>query len=520
MVTKSQIGTLSNEDKEQAMLAERERIKQGGSEKYRERVRAQNKMLVRERLELLFDSNSLREEWLFAECQDPELPADAMITGLAKINGRKVAFMAADPTVKAGSWGVKSIEKIIRTQELAMKLKIPMIYMVDSAGGRITDQIYMFPGYRGSGKIFYNMVKMSGMVPQISINFGPSPAGSAYIPAFADLVIMVDKNASAYLGSTRMVEMVIGEKVTMEEMGGARMHCSTSGLGDLLANDEKEAIEMTKRYLSYMPQSYKDKPANIKSVPPKAGPSLKDIIPADMNRPFDIRDLIENIVDEDSWFEIKPLFAQELVVGFARMDGKVVGIVANQPKVKGGTLFVDSADKGAHFVTLCNAFNIPLLFLADVPGYMVGSAVEKKGIIRHGAKLITAVSEATVPKMTVIVRKCYGAGLFAMCGPAYDPESVIALPSASIAIMGPEAAINAVYYNKINELPEEERPAYIQKKREEYSEDINIYALGSEMIIDEIIAYDQLRDELIDRFDYYESKDIVFAEKKCPVHPV
>ncbi|WP_169917334.1 acyl-CoA carboxylase subunit beta [Alkalihalobacterium alkalinitrilicum] len=511
---------MTNHEKEKSMLDVRERIENGGGEKYRNRVKSQNKMLVRERLDLLFDEGSLKEEWIFAKCLDPSLAADAIITGLGKINGRKVAFLAADPTVKAGSWGEKSVEKMIRTQELAMKLKIPMLYMIDSAGGRITDQIKIFPGYRHSGKIFYNMIKMSGMVPQICINFGPSPAGSAYIPSFADFVVMVDKNASAYLGSTRMVEMVIGEKVTMEEMGGARLHCSTSGLGDVLAKDERDAIEITKKYLSYMPQNYKEKVEGAEPALPKMGPSIKEIIPKDMNRPFDMVHLIERVVDENSWFEIKELFAQELVVGFGRMDGKTVGIVANQPKVKGGTLFVDSADKGARFVTLCNAFNIPLLFLADVPGYMVGSAVEKKGIIRHGAKMLTAVSEATVPKMTVIVRKCYGAGLYAMCGPAYDPETVIALPSASIAIMGPEAAINAVYYNKIQELPEEERQEYILQKREEYSEDINIYALGSEMIINEIIPFDQLRDEVIERFDYYSTKDITFGEKKCPVHPV
>jgi methylmalonyl-CoA decarboxylase subunit alpha len=521
-MTKTQIETfqLTNQQKEESIEAEKERIKEGGAEKYRIRAKEQGKLLVRERLAQLLDPGSFREEGLLAEALQPDLAADAMVTGIGKINGRKVAFLAADPTVKAGSWGAKSVEKMIRIQELAMKLKIPMIYMLDSAGGRITDQIKIFPGRRHSGKIFYNQVKMSGMVPQICINFGPSPAGSAYIPAFSDLVIMVDKKASAYLGSTRMVEMVIGEKTTMEEMGGARMHCSTSGLGDVLAKDDEDAIEIIKQYLSYMPQNYKHTPGLVEAVSAKPGRSLKEIIPEDMNRPYDMYELIDRVIDEGSWFEVKKLFAPELIVGFSRIGGRVVGIVANQPKVKGGTLFVDTADKGARFVTLCNAYNIPLLFLSDVPGYMVGTSVERKGIIRHGAKFITAVSEATVPKLTVIVRKTYGAGLYAMCGPAYDPEKVIALPSASIAIMGPEAAINAVYYNKIQALPEADRPAFIQKMREEYSEDINIYALGSELIIDEVIPYDQLREETIVHFDYYESKDITFGEKKCPVHPV
>lgn len=327
---------VSNQEKEDVLLQERKRIEQGGAEKYRQRVLEQNKLPVRERLERLFDPNSLKEDGLFAEALRSDLAADAMISGLGKINGQRVSFFASDPTVKAGSWGEKSVEKMLRAQEMAMKLKIPMLYMIDSAGGRITDQIKIFPGRRNSGKIFYNQVKMSGMVPQICINFGPSPAGSAYIPAFADVVIMVDKNASAYLGSTRMVEKAIGEKVTMEEMGGARLHCSKSGLGDILAKDEDDAIHKIKQYLSYMPGNYKEQPKVIAPAAPKTGRYLKEIIPEDMYRPYDMYELIDRVVDEDSFFEIKKLFASELIVGFARFDGKVVGIVANQPKVKGG----------------------------------------------------------------------------------------------------------------------------------------------------------------------------------------
>ncbi|MGZ4107852.1 MAG: acyl-CoA carboxylase subunit beta, partial [Tumebacillaceae bacterium] len=465
-----------------------ERIQQGGAPKYHEKNAEQGKMFVRDRLAQLFDNDFVVEDSMFANFMAGDLPADGVVTCLGKIDGRTVAVMANDSTVKAGSWGSRTVEKIIRIQETAEKLNVPMIYLVDSAGARITDQIEMFPGRRGAGRIFYNQVKFSGRMPQICVLFGPSAAGGAYIPAFCDIVIMVDKNASMYLGSPRMAEMVIGEKVTLEEMGGARMHCQVSGCGDVLAKNEEEAIKMARQYLTYFPQNFSEEPPVKEALEPKEfEKSLAEIIPANQNAPFNMLDLINRLIDEDSWFEIKKLFAQEILTGLGRINGKVVGIIANQPKVKGGVLFVDSADKAAKFITLCDAFNIPLLFLADVPGFMIGTKVERAGIIRHGAKLISAMSEASVPKISVVVRKAYGAGLYAMAGPAFEPDACLALPSASIAVMGPEAAVNAVYANKIAELPEEDRPAYIEAKREEYRQDIDIYKLASEMIIDGIV---------------------------------
>ena len=504
----------------QKLQEEIARIKRGGEEKYHRNLAAQDKMFVRRRLELLFDPGSIVEDGLFANAQDPELPADACITGMATIEGRPVCFLAADSTVKAGSWGPKSVEKNIRIQEKAMEMKVPLLYLIDSAGARITEQVYMFPGRRHGGRIFYNQVNMSGIVPQICILFGPSPAGAAYVPAFCDLTIMVDKNSSAYLGSPRMVEMAVGEKTTMEDMGGARMHCSVSGLGDVLAESEEEAIELGKGYFSYMPQNWREKPPVSEGREPLEGRLLSEIIPENQNVPFDMQELINRIIDRDSWFEIKKLWARELITGFGRIGGKVVGIVANQSQVMGGTLFSDSADKGARFIWLCNAFNIPLLFLSDVPGFMIGSKVERQGIIRHGAKMIAAVSEATVPKLSVIARKCYGAGLYAMSGPAFGTDATLALPSASIAVMGPEAAVNAVYANKIAQLPEEERAGFIAEKRQEYAEDINIYRLGSEQIIDDIIPFESLRQEVIRRFKMYELKEPVVYPKRNPVHPV
>ncbi|TYS70700.1 acyl-CoA carboxylase subunit beta [Sutcliffiella horikoshii] len=508
-------------DLEQEFQETVETIKSGGSEKYHEKLKEQNKLFVRDRLALLFDNGQYEEDGLFANNKAKGLPADGVVTAIGKINGQTVCVMANDSTVKAGSWGARTVEKIIRIQETAEKLMVPILYLVDSAGARITDQLDMFPNRRGAGKIFYNQVKLSGMVPQICLLFGPSAAGGAYIPAFCDIVVMVDGNASMYLGSPRMAEKVIGEKVTLEEMGGARMHCSVSGCGDVLAATEEEAIQQARKYLEYFPGSYQEKTKELDAVSPKEGRALTDIIPVNQNAPFDMYEAIDQLIDANSFFEIKKLFAPELITGFARMDGKVVGIIANQPKVKGGVLFVDSADKGAKFIQLCDAYHIPLLFLADVPGFMIGTKVERAGIIRHGAKLIAAMSSATVPKISVVVRKAYGAGLYAMAGPAFEPDCCIALPTAQIAVMGPEAAVNAVYSNKINEIEDpKERIAFVQEKHQEYKEHIDIYKLASEMIVDDIVPAKDLRDVLISRFHYYSGKQMTFSHRKHPVYPV
>ncbi|GAW93935.1 acyl-CoA carboxylase subunit beta [Calderihabitans maritimus] len=496
-------------------------IRKGGAPKYHQKNAEKGKMFVRDRLKLLLDPGLEAEDGFWANCLAPDLPADAVVTGIGKINGRTVCYMANDSTVKAGSWGWRTVEKIIRIQETAMNLKVPMLYLVDSAGARITDQVEMFPGRRGAGRIFYNQVKMSGMVPQICLLFGPSAAGGAYIPAFCDVVIMVEGNASMYLGSPRMAEMVIGEKVTLEEMGGARMHCTVSGCGDILVQSEEEAIRVARRYLSYFPQNYKEKPPMTEPAPPVLhGPSIEEIIPERESVAFDMYQIIERLIDRNSFLEIKKLFAPELITGLARLNGRPIGVLANQPKVMGGVLFVNSADKAAKFVNLCDAFNIPLLFLMDVPGFMVGTEVERQGIIRHGAKMISAISEATVPKISVVVRKAYGAGLYAMCGPAFEPDCCLALPSAQIAVMGPEAAVNAVYFNKIETLPEEERAAFVEQKRKEYREDIDIYRLAAELVVDHVVVGSELRDELIRRFELYSTKEKTFSERKHGVTPV
>jgi acetyl-CoA carboxylase carboxyltransferase component len=499
-----------------------EKARSGGAPKYHEKLAQQQKLFVRDRLALLLDSaEDFVEDGLLVNALAGDLPADGVVTGVGTIHGRPVAVMANDPTVKAGSWGARTVEKIIRIIELARRHEHPIVYLVDSAGARITDQVAMFPGRRGAGKIFYNQVQASGKVPQVCCLFGPSAAGGAYIPAFCDVVFMVDGNASMYLGSPRMAEEVIGEKVTLEEMGGARMHCEVSGCGDLLVNDDKAAIEAARTYLSYFGRSWRETPARIQARPPVAHESLAALVPANESKAFDMRVLLSAVIDEDSLFEIKPTYAKELIVGLARLDGRVVGVLANQPKIKGGVLFVDSADKGARFIWLCNAFNIPLIFFADVPGFMIGSAVERQGIIRHGAKMITAVSEATVPKVSVIVRKAYGAGLYAMAGPGFEPDATLALPTTRIAVMGPEPAINAVYFNKIQAIEDpEERARFIDEKRAEYEEDIDIIHLASENVVDAVLEPDDLRAELIKRLDTASGKDRRFSERRHGVPPV
>jgi propionyl-CoA carboxylase beta subunit len=494
----------------------------GGPERHREKAAAQGKLPVRERVARLLDAGSFAEEGLLAGSEEDGLGAEGVVTGLGTVSGMPVAVMANDPTVKAGSWAPRTVEKIVRIQERALALRVPLVYLVDSAGARINQQVQMFPGRRGAGRIFFNQVRMSGVVPQVCVLFGPSAAGGAYIPAFCDVVIMRDGNASMYLGSPRMAEMVIGEKVTLEEMGGARMHTSRSGVGHALVASDEEGIDFARRYLSYFPSSFVGEPPPAPPAAPSgSGSSISELIPADENKPFDMRVLLDCLVDGGSFCEIHARWAKEVIVGYARLDGRVVGVVANQPKVKGGVLFVDSSDKAARFIWTCNAFNIPLLFLADVPGFMIGTQVEREGIIRHGAKMISAVSEANVPKISVIVRKAYGAGLYAMAGPAFDPDCCLALPTASIAVMGPSAAINAVYFNQLQAISDEgERAARTEELRREYAEDIDILHLASELVIDAVIQPEDLRGELIRRFGLAAGKNREWPAKRNPVTPV
>jgi acetyl-CoA carboxylase carboxyltransferase component len=485
-----------------------------------DKLARQHKLFVRDRIDLLCEKGSFVEDGLLANASADDLPADGVITGVGRVEGRPVCVMANDPTVKAGSWGARTVEKIVRLTEHALRHELPVFWLIDSAGARLTDQVELFPGRRGAGRIFANQVRLSGKVPQVCCLFGPSAAGGAYIPSFCDVVFMVEGNASMYLGSPRMAEEVIGEHVTLEEMGGARMHASVSGCGDNLAVDDADAIEQAKQWFSYLP-------GNWRELPPMTGPEApsailrREILPEKEAAGYDMHRFLDGIVDAESFFEVKPLWAPEVIVGFARLDGHAIGIVANNPMQKGGVLFVDSADKCARFIWLCDAFNIPLLFLADVPGFMIGTEVEREGIIRHGAKMITAVTDATVPKICVVVRKAYGAGLYAMCGPAFDPIATLALPTAKIAVMGADAAVNAVYANRIAAFDDAtERQRFITERREEYEADVDLLRLASEMVVDAIVPFERLREELIGRFATADPVDRDAVAKRHGVPPV
>jgi methylmalonyl-CoA decarboxylase subunit alpha len=509
----------------------RKRATAGGAERYHAANAGRGKLFARERIARLVDDGSFVEDGLYANALADGLPADGVVTGSATVAGRPVCLMANDSTVKAGSWGARTVEKIIRVIETAYSTGVPMVYLVDSAGARITDQVDLFPGRRGAGRIFWNQVRASGSVPQVCALFGPSAAGGAYIPAFCDVVAMVEGNASMYLGSDRMVEMVTGEKTTLEAMGGARVHCAESGVGHFLCKTEDEAIDVVRRYLSYLPSNWRGEPPTATAVDPPAV-DLAALVPENERRAFDMRKFVTGLLDAgsgpsagsasvaSSYLEIQALWAREVTVGFGRLAGQVVGVVANNSLHKGGVLFVDSADKATRFIQLCDAFNVPLLFLADVPGFMVGTAVEKQGIIRSGAKMITAVAEATVPKICVVVRKAYGAGLYAMAGPGFEPDATIALPTAKIAVMGAEAAVNAVYANKIAALPEEERSEYVAARRDEYERDIDIVRLASELVVDAVVAPADLRAELLRRFALARGKDRSFSRRRHGVTPV
>jgi acetyl-CoA carboxylase carboxyltransferase component len=479
----------------------------------------QHKLYVRDRIALLCDPDSFVEDGQLANALATGLPADGVVTGQGLVDGRPVLVVANDPTVKAGSWGARTVEKIIRITERALRDELPVFWLIDSAGARITDQVALFPGRRGAGRIFHNQVALSGKVPQICCLFGPSAAGGAYIPSFCDVVIMVEGNASTYLGSPRMAEMVVGERVSLEEMGGARMHATISGCGDNLAVDDEDAIEQAKLFFSYLPTCWREQPPDVAAEAP-ARELSDDAVPAEESVPFDVHDVIDGLVDADSFFELKPLFAAELVTGFARIDGRPVGVLANNSAVRGGVLFVDSADKGARFIWLCDAFNVPLLYLADVPGFMIGSEVERQGIIRHGARMITAVAEATVPQLSVIIRKAYGAGLYAMGGPGFQPDACLALPTAKIAVMGPQAAVNAVYAAKIEQIADpDERAAFVADRRGEYEQDVDILRLAADLVIDAVITPQELRAELVRRYQVLVGKSREFAVKRHGVPP-
>ncbi|AXR83066.1 acyl-CoA carboxylase subunit beta [Natrarchaeobaculum sulfurireducens] len=491
-------------DRERRLREEIEGILSGGPERGHEKIDALGKLFVRDRLELLFDEIEYEDGTFARHDADGELPADGMITGVGTIHGRTVFFAANDYTVKAGSLGQMGVEKEIRVAERAVEVGAPILRLIDSTGARLNvDE--REPGdthmdrYRG-GRMFYNQCIHSGQVPQIGVLYGPDIAGSAYTPVFCDYLIMVEEISGMAIASPRVVEAVTGEQTTMQDLGGPPVHATESGSADLVVPDERAAAEAVRDLLTYLPQRHDEPVPTREPDVPEANPrGLDAVIPEEPNESYDVLEVIDHLVDADSWFELKPDFAPELVTGFGRIEGRPVGIVANQPAAKSGAIFPDSAEKGAGFVWTCDAFGVPLVYLCDTPGFMVGSQVEREGVLQKGRTFIYATSNAQVPKLCVITRKAYGAGIYAMAGPSFDPDATLALPSAEIAVMGPDAAVNALFAEQLEEMDPDSRAAFEESMRAEYDKHIDVRAQAARMQVDELLPAGDLRDQLAAR---------------------
>ncbi len=503
----------------------RARARLGGGEGKIARQHAQEKLTARERLDLLLDAGSFVELGIQAGIhfsvrglEGKDAPADGVITGYGKVDGRLLAVCAYDFTVMAGSMGMTGELKVGRLRELALSKRIPFVWLLDSAGARIQEAVGSL--FAGSGHLFREEVVMSGVIPQVAALMGPCAAGTAYIPGLADFVPMVKGRGSMALAGPHLVRAAVGEDVTQEELGGSRVHCRKSGVGDLEVADDPECIARIKEYLSFFPSHCEEPPPLAESADPidRRDEELLDVIPESNRKPYDVYEVIRRIVDDGVYFDLKPQWARTIVTCLARFGGRPAGIVASQPKQLGGILDNDSADKAARFVNLCNAFGIPLVFLQDVPGFMVGTKVEQAGIIRHGAKMLHAVANATVPKVTVVLRKAYGAGYYVMCGKAYEPDLIVAWPSAEISVMGAEGAVEIVFRKQVEEA---EDPA--AKKAEliaAYRELIDVYVAARNDMIDDVIDPRETRPTICRALEMAEGKRVERPWKRHGVVPV
>ncbi|MEA2348937.1 MAG: methylmalonyl-CoA decarboxylase subunit alpha [Thermoleophilaceae bacterium] len=503
----------------------RETAKLGGGQDKIDKQHSREKLTARERLALLIDEGTFNELGIHAGVHfsaqamgDKEAPADGVVTGYGKVDGRLVAVCAYDFTVMAGSMGMTGEIKVGRLRELALGKRIPMIWLLDSAGGRIQEAAGSL--FAGSGHLFREEVVMSGVVPQIAALMGPCAAGTAYIPGLADFVPMVKGRGSMALAGPHLTKAVTGEDVTQEELGGSRIHTRISGVGDLEVASDEECIETIKKYLSFFPQNCEEKPpiAPVSDPVDRMDEDLLDVLPESNRKPYDMYEVIKRIVDDGDILDIKPRFARTIITCLARMGGRPIGIVANQPKHLGGILENDSADKAARFINLCDAYGIPLLFLQDVPGFMVGTKVEQAGIIRHGAKMLYAVSRATVPKITVVIRKAYGAGYYVMCGKAYEPDLLVAWPSAEISIMGAEGAVNIIGRSVIEAADD---PDKMRTEMEDaIRKTIDPYIAARNGMIDDVIDPRETRPVVIAALEMSATKRVARPWKKHGVMPV
>jgi acetyl-CoA carboxylase carboxyltransferase component len=507
------------------LAARREQIKQGGGPEKIEKQHAAEKLTARERLELLIDAGTFVELGIHGRphfsqraMEGREAPADGVITGYGKVDGRLCAVAAYDFTVMAGSMGATGEIKVARLRELALTQRIPMIWLLDSAGARIQEAVGSL--FAGTGHLFREEVVMSGVVPQVAALMGPCAAGTAYIPGLADFVPMVRGRGSMALAGPHLVRAAVGEDVTQEELGGSRVHCRRSGVGDLEVADDPECIERIKQYLSYFPSHCEEAPPLVASEDPvdRRDEELLDVLPDSNRKPYDMYEVIQRIVDDGVYFDLKPQWAKTIITCLARFGGRPAGIVANQPRQLGGILDNDSADKAARFINLMNAFGIPLVYLMDVPGFMVGTKVEQQGIIRHGAKMLYATANATVPKVTVVLRKAYGAGYYVMCGRAYEPDLIVAWPSAEISVMGAEGAVEIIFRKQVEEAadPEAKRRELI----EEFRRIIDVYVAAGNAMIDDVIDPRETRPVICRALELAAGKRVMRPFKRGGVMPV
>jgi acetyl-CoA carboxylase carboxyltransferase component len=505
--------------------ARREQIKLGGGQEKIDKQHEREKLTARERIALLIDAGTFVELGIHGRPHSAqramdgvEAPADGVITGYGKIDGRLAAVCAYDFTVMAGSMGMTGEIKVTRLRELALTKRIPFVWLLDSAGARVQEAAGAM--FAGSGHLFREEVVMSGVIPQVAALMGPCAAGTAYIPGLADFVPMVKGRGSMALAGPHLVRAAVGEDVTQEELGGSRVHCRKSGVGDMEVADDEECIARVKEYLSYFPSNCEAPPPMRPTADPieRAEEALLDVLPESNRKPYDMYDVIGLIVDDGEYLDIKRQWAKTIITCFARFGGRPAGIVANQPKQLGGILDNDSSDKAARFVNLCNAFALPLVFIQDVPGFMVGTKVEAEGIIRHGAKMLYAVANATVPKITVITRKAYGAGYYVMNGRAYEPDLIVAWPSAEISVMGAEGVVEIAFRKQVDaaEDPEAKKAELIEGFRKMF----DVYIAAGNDLIDDVIDPRETRPVICRALEMAAGKRVERPWKRHGVVPV
>ncbi|MCB1013666.1 MAG: acyl-CoA carboxylase subunit beta [Acidimicrobiales bacterium] len=498
----------------------------GGPERV-ERQRSLGKLPVRERLERFVDPGTFVEYGQLADSMDPGLAdkgylaADGCVTGIGEVDGRRVAVCAYDFTVMAGSMGAVNEHKTARMRELALRQRIPVVWLLDSAGARI--QSTSGSTFAGVGQLFREQVTLSGVVPQVGAMLGHCAAGTAYIPALADFIPMVKGISSMALAGRHLVKAATGEDVTEEDMGGSTVHTKVSGVADLEVDSDDDCLDAIRTYLSFFPSHNQEAPPTRSCTDPvdRRVEELYDVVPTAPRRAYDMHKVIRAVVDDGEFFPMKGAWARNIITGLARVGGRPVGLVASQPMVLGGALDVNAADKAARFVWLCDAFGIPLVFLHDVPGFVVGSAVEKQGIIRHGAKMLFAISEATVPKVSIVLRKSYGAGYFVMNGTAYEADYVAIWPTAEIAVMGPDGMVNIIMRKQLEAIPEgKERDEARIAMAEELRKNIDPYIAAGHAAVDDVIDPAETRHAIWRGLEVSRTKQVQRPWRKHGVLPV